>query len=280
MTEAEFDGAVYEVLAGAYGWISAFSVLTKLPEGSKPADLEASLKRLVDAGRVDIKKRTGNSTLYRRTPAAGEEPTAEVRSLPPPRALKYAGPAEDQLPAPGELEARRYEMRVSAPTKPQPSALSPAKGAAPEEPAMKKSGDVVTKKQQKVLDALKQGAMTTDEIAAKVGSKAGAVLFHLKGLAKAKRIHKPQGRMGPWALGHTASATATTVSRAPKSAPSQESSRIVRIHPEIAAAVAELRWSIRNDGVVTFIAGAHQLEVTGEVLDRVMAARAAIAKAA
>jgi hypothetical protein len=265
----EVTAAIVKVLTSHGGWITALTLRDQLPNGMPRGEaFDFALGQLIATRRLQTRlTEDGTNRIYR----LSEEPAEP----PPPRIpIQARGPAQAiagafHPPAPA-IRAPAVHLADDEVTRPPRNhrQLSPA-GATRENDAM-----TMTSKGEDILELLKKRPMKTAEIAKAIELNEAGAGYHLKELAKARKIGKPDGRLGPWALlnGKGAGAHKASSPAAPTPARAKP-----RPRPE---PVAELRWSIRNDGVVTFIANDTQLEVNGETLDRVNAARQAIADAA
>lgn len=239
------DDAVFSVLAGEYGWLSLYAVAKRLPpEQQDEKQVEASLERLLQAGKILLTERHGRPALFRVSPAPGEEPTAEPLRDPAPRVIRYSGPEADVIPPPRPRGKRLTPQHR----------LSPAKA-----PSTTQMEDTMRVNKEDVFQQLAKGKQTTAEVAKALKCSSGAAGYHLNALQADKRAHKPDGRMGPWAVlnGHS-------------SPPAQ------RTRAKPTPDVAELRWSISSDGSVLFRVADTSIDVAGEVLERVIRAREAI----
>lgn len=181
-----------------FGSLSAMRLRERLPRDlprGEPFDL--TLNQLLRTQRLQTHFDDDGKIMYRLAipppdagipiievkPILAPGPSAAVSAAfnPPPPSIRVpaAAPGVDEIPARRERE--RKSMRITA---------------------------------DQVLQALKK-PMTTAEIANELGANAAAVGWHLKTLGKTKKVHKPEGRMGPWALlnGH---GTAKPIAAAPK----------------------------------------------------------------
>lgn len=270
---SDVGAAIVKVLTAHGGWITALTLRDRLPTGMPRGEaFDVALGQLIATRRVQTRPTDdGTSRIYRLSEEPADPPVPRIP-------FEAAGPGQaitdafhPPAPAVRVPSVQRGADEIQSPRTSTYRQLSPAKSDQGDDEMS------MTSKGEEILELLKERPMKTAEIAKAIEMNEPSASYHLKELAKAKKIGKPEGRLGPWAITNGKGSGKETRKPFVPAAPIPLVSRPAKPRPQ---PLAELRWSIRNDGVVTFIANDTQLEVDSDTLDRVNAARQAIAGAA
>jgi hypothetical protein len=237
---------VYAQLGISQAWMSERGVALRCRLAKNQAEVVGALIELERQGRAISQDRDSAMPLWRMAQGSNL-PAAPVRETPPPR---YRG------------RGRAIGPQLITTTQPEQHAMGSTTKVA--------RGERATQ----ILDILRAGPLTRDEIATKLGIDSNPVTSALSKLKTAGRVRKAGQRRWELVAGAAVppargGARSTRTSAAPPPArPPRRSAA--------APAGADLRWYLGSDGSVRFVDQGATIELTAEQFDTLKRAHAVV----